>query len=145
MTVTKRRVTQPEIELQAIADIATWLAHQWPAIEATYAALAAPTIRAAGNPTRHNNTPDPTPNIVASLTPYSETREAITGALTQMRWLQTRARNILRHHPDIAADATATIRAMRCSGEIDPTCTRNAVRAGLCWRCYRAHRRGEAP
>lgn len=138
MTVPKRRQPRPVTEAQACADIAAWLAHVWPAYAATEAAIAHPTIRASADPTRSGDTPDPTHAIVASLEHHAETREGLAGALAQLRWVQSRVRRVLREHPDIASEADATVRALRCSGEIDPTCTRNAVRTGLCWRCYRA-------
>lgn len=141
MTVPKRRQPRPVTEAQACADIAAWLAHVWPAYEATEAALAQPTIRASADPTRSGDTPDPTHAIVASLEHHDETREGLGGALAQLRWVQSRVRRVLRDHPDIARDAQATLAALRCSGEIDPTCTRNAVKTGLCDPCYTKKRR----
>lgn len=137
MTVQKRRVDRSETEARAVADIAAWVAHMWPTYRGTEAAKAKPTMRAGGAPGRSSEVPDPTHAIVASLAHYDETCEAVAAWLAQGRWIQARMRETLRDEPELARQAAAEASRMRCSGEVDPTCTRNAVRKGLCWRCYR--------
>jgi hypothetical protein len=145
VTAPKRRTTRQQTELTAIAQIATTLQHQWHATEAVLAAQAAPTMRAAGSSSggRSSDIPDPTYAIVATFTPRDELIEAISAALVQMRWIQTTTQRLLKQHPDTATQADSTARALRCDGTIDPTCTRNAVRNGLCWTCIKRTQRAE--
>lgn len=144
MSFTKRRITVPERELTAVADMASVLAHQWSAYEATCAALAPPTITAAGEPGRSGNVPDPTAAIALGHDQYDDVRDAVHAWMEQGRWITARVTGIIREHHDLARDAEATLKAIRCDGTIDPTCTRNAVRRGLCWACYVRDRRQTA-
>jgi 5-methylcytosine-specific restriction endonuclease McrA len=152
VSVQKRHVTplaRQLAELEAIAQIAAQAAHTWNAYVSVEAALAAPTLKAAGgngDTVHSSDVPDPTWAIVASLgvgeiTGIEETREAIGGALTQMRYIQRLMGAKLRQHPDVASESEAIAKALRCDGSVDPTCTRNAVRGGKCWACYQKLRR----
>lgn len=145
MTVNKRRITVPERQLAAVADMASVLAHQWSAYEATCAALAPPTIAAAGEPGRSGNTPNPTATIALGHEQYDDTREAVHAWLEQGRWLTSRVTGTLREHHDLARDADATLKALRCDGTVDPTCTRNAVKGGLCHACIKRRQRASTP
>ena len=98
----------------------------------------------------HGSTiPDPTGELATQLTAsghgghsLADTTDALEAILVQARWAQSRVNTRLRQHPDLARDADATVRALRCDGSVDPTCTRNAVRSGICWACYQRKRRG---
>lgn len=146
MTVQKRQPSREEVELQAIIDVAQQLLHRWSSYVAAEAALAAPTMRAAGGGNgRSSDVPDPTYAIVASLDRYTETREAIPGTLGQLRWIQSRMQTALLHHPDIARDRDDFARANRCSGEVDATCNgpREPGRT-LCAKCRKRRQRERA-
>lgn len=135
MTVPKRRISVPERQARTAGDIAARIAHQWPAIEATLAALAPPTMQAAGsNPGRGSGHADPTVNVALAHDTHDELTEAITAALAQWQWIEQQAHRIMRQHPDLAREADATLKAIRCD---DPLCTDNAVRRGKCWPHYR--------
>lgn len=145
------RQDKPSSELEALHTISGALYHQFGAYQAVEAALAAPTLRAAGQPGRSTDTPDPVHQIVVSMSDYDETCALITEALGLVRIIQSRYNRVRQHHPDIARDADATIKASRCTGKVDATCTANWVvspnednkYAGLCWKCIKRLQRAE--
>lgn len=135
MTVSKRRITVPERQARTAADIAARVAHQWTAIEATLAALAPATMQAAGsNPGRGSGHADPTVGVALANDTHTELCEAISAALVQWQWIEQQTHRVMRQHPDLAREADATLKALRCD---DPLCTDNAVRRGKCWPHYR--------
>lgn len=97
----------------------------------------------------HGSTiPDPTGELATQLTAsghgghsLADTTDALEAILVQARWAQSRVNTRLRQHPDLARDADATVRALRCDGSVDPTCTRNAVKGGICHACIKARQR----
>lgn len=135
-------MTEPAARLRTLARLAQALADDWPVYEATEADLAIPATAAAGGGTgRSSSIPDPTLAVVASHERYYENVGAITEANGLMRMLQRSMTDVIRQNRHTAETVAAAIRNARCSGEIDPTCTDNAVRDGLCWRCYNRRRR----
>lgn len=137
------------------------LLHQWRAYEATEAALLPSTMKAAGGDGRSSGHPDPTGNLVATLTArgdrkptelhpdgymligdvnrYDESVLELTEAYGHLVAVYRRVSKVMQHHPDVAREAELAVRALRCDGELDPLCTANAVRAGKCWTHYRQH------
>jgi hypothetical protein len=100
----------------------------------------------AGNASGRGGVSDPTGQLAVALTAagvdtiprsWADFLAHADTALVHLRKMQTRQATVLRENPARARDAEATLRALRCDGELDPLCTRNAVRAGKCWRCYR--------
>lgn len=149
MTAIPRSST--ERQLAAVASIAEQLAHQWPAYLATVAAMSPPLLRAAGRDTgRGSGHADPTPTLALSLDHHDELVEAVGAWLAQGRWIQDRMRAPLGAEGPGAREAEADLSRLRCSGAVDPTCTRLAVVsnapgnkwAGLCWACIKRGQRG---
>lgn len=133
----------PRNQLHAIAELATAAATGWPTYQTTSAALANSTIPNAGGGTQGGDISDPTYAAILSHERYGETTALIAEAIGIMRDVQRRMASIRRQHPETARDIDAAIRAARCDGSVDPTCTDNAVRKGLCWSCYQKQRRAE--
>lgn len=127
-------------QLEAIRDLAARMAVGWAAYEATEAALAAPTMRAAGDNTRSGDVPDPVHAIAVSLEPHAETAAEIIEALGHLIAANRRLTHVRHHHSDIARRVDAAVRAARCSGygEWLTLCNGNAVKGGLCSRCLKA-------
>lgn len=141
--------------LTAVIGVAESIAANWAMYEQVEAGLLPSPLHGtsydgAGG---HSSTiPDPTGSLATQLTSsghgihnLADTTDALNAVLTQLRWAQTRVNTLIRQHPDLARDATATISALRCDGSVDPTCTRNAVRSGICWACYARKRRSVTP
>lgn len=133
----------PAADLEAIAELARAAATGWPTYESTSAALGNSTIPSAGSGTHGGDIPDPVAANAISHQRYYETAALIAEALGITREIQRRMSAIRRQHPETARDIDAAIKAARCDGSIDPTCTDNAVRRGLCWSCYQKQRRAE--
>jgi hypothetical protein len=137
-------MSQPQRELLAIAELAGHLAENWGRYEHTEALLGSSTISASMGGSRASGHGDPVPTIVATHAHYHGTLEEITEALGHLRNTQRRMGWALTNGPLTREDLDELARAQRasrCSGEIDPTCTRNAVRDGKCWPCYNTVRR----
>ena len=141
--------------LTAILGVAESIAANWAMYEQVEAGLLPSPLHGtsydgAGG---HSSTiPDPTGQLATLLTSsghgihnLADTADCLEAVLTQLRWAQTRVNTLIRQHPDLARDADATVRALRCDGSVDPTCTRNAVRSGICWACYQRKRRSVTP
>ena len=137
--------------LTAILGVAESIAANWAMYEQVEAGLLPSPLHGtsydgAGG---HSSTiPDPTGSLATQLTStghgihnLADTVDALDAVLTQLRWAQTRVNTLIRQHPDLARDADATVRALRCDGSVDPTCTRNAVKGGICWGCMKARQR----
>lgn len=142
--------TSTERQLAAVAFIAEQLAHQWPAYMSTVAAMAPPLLRAAGrDPGRASGHADPTPTLALAHDHHDEIVEAVGAWLAQGRWIQDHMRSPLGAEGPGAREAEADMSRGRCSGAIDPTCTRQAVVsnaagnkwAGLCWACIKRSQR----
>lgn len=138
--------------MSAIIGVAESIAANWAMYEQVEAGLLPSPLHGtsydgAGG---HSSTiPDPTGQLATQLCKtepgqihnLADTTDALNAVLTQLRWAQSRVNTLIRQHPDLARDADATVRALRCDGSVDPTCTRNAVRGGVCWACYQRKRR----
>ena len=92
---------------------------------------------------------DPTGTHATRLTPtnndvidsWADAETALNTVLKTLRAVQARQTRALKQHPELAGDADATARAIRCDGSIDPLCTRNAVKGGICWACTKRRQR----
>lgn len=137
--------------LTAVIGVAESIAANWAMYEQVEAGLLPSPLHGtsydgAGG---HSSTiPDPTGSLATQLTSsghgihnLADTTDALNAVLTQLRWAQTRVNTLIRQHPDLARDADATVRALRCDGSVDPTCTRNAVKGGICHACIKARQR----
>ncbi len=137
--------------LSAVIGVAESIAANWAMYEQVEAELLPSPLHGtsydgAGG---HSSTiPDPTGSLATQLTSsghgihnLADTTDALNAVLTQLRWAQTRVNTLIRQHPDLARDADATVRALRCDGSVDPTCTRNAVKGGICHACIKARQR----
>jgi hypothetical protein len=146
--------TDPQRQLEAIAQLATALAVGWPTYESTEATLAQPAIRSGSGDHRGTDVPDPVANIASSHERYYETAALVTECLGIAREIQRRHAAVRTQHPDLARDIDAAVRAARCTGIVgdDPTCARLAVRnvnhnggeQPTCWACITRARRRKA-
>ena len=140
--------------MSAIIGVAESIAANWAMYEQVEAGLLPSPLHGTsydGAGGHSSSVPDPTGSLATQLTAsghgihnLADTTDALNAVLTQLRWAQSRVNTLIRQHPDLARDADATVRALRCDGSVDPTCTRNAVRSGICWACYQRKRRGAA-
>ena len=137
--------------MSAIIGVAESIAANWAMYEQVEAGLLPSPLHGtsydgAGG---HSSTiPDPTGQLATQLTSsghgihnLADTTDALNAVLVQLRWAQSRVNTLIRQHPDLARDADATVRALRCDGSVDPTCTRNAVKGGICHACIKARQR----
>lgn len=137
--------------MSAIIGVAESIAANWAMYEQVEAGLLPSPLHGtsydgAGG---HSSTiPDPTGSLATQLTSsghgihnLADTTDCLEAVLAQLRWAQTRVNTLIRQHPDLARDADATVRALRCDGSVDPTCTRNAVKGGICHACIKARQR----
>ena len=138
----------------AIIGIAEQLAAnhiRWREIEAALTPTLLTAAVASGSHTP-GHISDPTGTHATRLTPtnndvidsWADAETALNTVLQTLRAVQARQTRALKQHPELAGDADATARAIRCDGSIDPLCTRNSVRKGLCWSCYQRARRDTA-
>jgi hypothetical protein len=97
-------------------------------------------MKAAGEGSHGGDTPDPVAGQAFSHVRYHTTVDELHTALMYLRSAQRTINRIRKHQPELAREFDAAVKAARCSGQWDPTCTRNAVRDGLCWACYQARR-----
>jgi hypothetical protein len=144
-------VTNPQHQLEAIAELATALAVGWPTYESTEAALSLPVIRSGSGDHRSSDVPDPVAAIASSHERYHETAALAAEALGILREIQRRQSAVRKMHPDIAADIDDAVRSARCTGIVgdNPLCARLAVRNTLhhgtpeptCWTCLTRHYR----
>lgn len=146
-------MTNPHRTFTAIIGIAEQLAANLGAHIGVELALAPDVLRAASltGGSRSSDVPDPTGTIATTLTSRGHLRDTTSSwpefiedaerVLVILRRMQTRQATCIRQDPAVARDADATARALRCDGSVDPLCTRNAVRAGVCWSCYQKRRR----
>lgn len=139
--VISRPISNFKASLLAISEIAASLAHQADAWETTEASLALSPMKASSGGTRSSGVPDPTHHVVVSFERWHEIQSRTSEGLAIMRALQSRYARVRHEQPDEARRAEYLSKSARCSGEIDPTCARNAVRVGLCWPCYQKERR----
>lgn len=137
-------MTNPTDQLAAIADLAAAALTGWPAYEATEAALANSLIPSAGAGTHGGDVADPVAAIAMSHERYYETSAAIAEALGLLRDIQKRMASVRRNHADTHDEIESAVRAARCDGSVDPTCTTLAVKAGLCWKCIKRKQRDDA-
>ena len=137
--------------LTAVIGVAESIAANWAMYEQVEAGLLPSPLHGTsydGAGGRSSTIPDPTGSLATQLTSsghgihnLADTTDALNAVLTQLRWAQTRVNTLIRQHPDLARDADATVRALRCDGSVDPTCTRNAVKGGICHACIKARQR----
>lgn len=140
--------------LTAVIGVAESISANWSMYRTVEAGLLPTPLRGTsydGAGGHSSSTPDPTGQLATLLTSsghgihnLADTEDALEAVLTQLRWVQSRVNTLIRQHPDLAREATSTLAALRCDGSIDPTCTRNAVRSGVCWACYQRARRATA-
>lgn len=154
--------TRPDTTLRAIIGLAEALLANLDQHHETEVALLPAELHASGSRDggRSADHPDPTGNLAVQLVPRADRRgydptgreladvgrwaefvAELDEALGHLRSAQRRQTFVLRQHPDIARDADATARALRCDGSIDPLCTNNAVKGGLCWKCIKRRQR----
>jgi hypothetical protein len=147
-------ITDPQRQLEAIAELTAALAVGWPMYESTEAALALPAMRSGSGDHRGTDTPDPVANIASSHERYYETAALAAEALGIAREIQRRHAAVRTQHPDLARDIDAAVRAARCTGIVgdDPTCARLAVTnvtyhgtpQPTCWACKKRAQRARA-
>lgn len=137
--------------LSAVIGVAESIAANWAMYEQVEAGLLPSPLHGTsydGAGGHSSTVPDPTGQLATQLTGsghgihnLADTTDALNAVLTQLRWAQSRVNTLIRQHPDLARDADATVRALRCDGSVDPTCTRNAVKGGICHACIKARQR----
>jgi hypothetical protein len=137
----------PRKQLEAIAQLATAASVGFDAYQATEAALGAPTMRSASLDGRvtSSDISDPVGAQAVSHQRFMDTCSVIHEAFGLLREIQRRFSSVRTDHPDVAAHIDAAVRAARCDGSVDPTCTRNAVKnyhgAHLCYACIKRDQR----
>ena len=143
-----RHISLPVRTAGAVEAHVKWIAENWDTYRETCWALGPDVLRAGGNSDRR--TPghsDPTSVIALADTGYTDTEEALTATLAQVRWVIDRMQTMLVQHGPQAREADANRQRLRCDGSIDPLCTEYASvgRNGICekcyWRDYRARKR----
>lgn len=149
-------MSNPQRTCTAIVGLAESLEAHWSTYQATEAALAPALLNAAASAPggRSSDYSDPTANRGTALTAelkvvdkritvqsYPDTCYAVDQALKWLRLAQQRQATVRKQHPDVARQADATLRALRCDGSIDPLCTANAVKDGKCWKCIKRRQR----
>jgi len=144
-------MTNPTRTIEAIIGVAESIGSNWAMYATVEAALLPAPLRgtsydSAGG--HGSSIPDPTGSLATQLTSsghgvhnLADTSECLDAVLAQLRWAQSRVNALIRQHPDVARDAASTLSALRCDGSIDPTCTRNAVKGGICHACIKARQR----
>lgn len=144
-------MTNPTRTLSAIVGVAESIGANWSMYQQVEAALLPSPLRGTvydGAGGHGSSTPDPTGQLATQLTAsgrgvhnLADTTDALDAVLAQLRWAQNRVNTLIRQHPDLAREAASTIAALRCDGSIDPTCTRNAVKGGICHACIKTRQR----
>lgn len=137
--------------MSAIIGVAESIAANWAMYEQVEAGLLPSPLHGTsydGAGGHSSSVPDPTGSLASQLTAsghgihnLADTVAYLDDVLRDLRAAQTRVNTLIRQHPDLARDADATVRALRCDGSVDPTCTRNAVKGGICHACIKARQR----
>ena len=132
---------------QAVRDLA-WVQSNLPRALSAIAAQTPTGWPAGGGGTTRGDTHSggPTANAAVSGLELRDRYARIDSLALEAAGIIRQLADELESVPDIAG-TESTAKAIRCTGGEgdwgDPTCTENAVRPGLCWRCLKRKQRFE--